>query len=86
MKKLLFLFGYGRWDKIREASQDQSGSLVSKTDTELRIYSNSFINQILGYVTFEKSDLKKFLLNLMVAMPNDPVLNMSQLDWGDLIN
>ena len=71
------MFGYGRWEKIRKMSQGQSGSLVEKSDIDLRLLANSFLTTIEKHIPFDKLELKKFILNMIVTRPEDIQLEES---------
>ena len=65
LKKMLMIYGYGRWSKMRKNFQEVDGSLKKKSDTELRAYSVAFIKSILEYLNFEKNELKKYLTSIV---------------------
>jgi hypothetical protein len=80
MKKFLLVFGYGRWDKIKEASREacvhfdakmQMG-LCGKEDREVKAFANAFIRAICDNFCFERYELKMFLLNVIEESPSDP--------------
>ena len=82
LKKNLLLYGYNRWNKIKENS---SNLLINKTDQELKAYSNSFIRCIIQ-ITKDKKDITYFLSNLIKEKENEPWIIPNPNDWGDLIN
>lgn len=67
LKKMLSIYGYERWNKIRKNSQE----LSKKPDTELRAYSIAFMKSILEYLNFEKTELKKYLTSIVDSCPSD---------------
>ncbi len=81
------MFGYGRWDKIKECSKetsiyyDNSKSLQSglfyKSDLEVKAFANAFIRAICDNFAFERYELKMFLLNVIDEKPNDPYVNVN---------
>ena len=81
LKKNLLLYGYNRWNKIKENS---SNLLINKTDQELKAYSNSFIRCIIK-ITKDKKDITNFLSNLIKEKENEPWIRPNSNDWGDLI-
>eukprot|EP00826_Nyctotherus_ovalis_P012538 TRINITY_DN13323_c0_g1_i1.p2 TRINITY_DN13323_c0_g1~~TRINITY_DN13323_c0_g1_i1.p2 ORF type:complete len:158 (-),score=41.71 TRINITY_DN13323_c0_g1_i1:99-572(-) len=90
LKKMLFTYGFGRWNKIRKNSQE----LNKKSDAELQGYSIAFIKTILEYLNFENAELKKHLLSIVEnnasdnfyvpAKPSLPFPNHLG-DWGELL-
>lgn len=86
LKKMLLYYGYGRWDEIRDGSKDQSGSLTKKSNDELRVFSNLFIQNLFNFISFEKGDIKKYLLNMTVTQPNDPSPQIESSGWGDSVH
>lgn len=67
LKKMLFTYGIGRWNKIRKNSQE----LSKKSDAELQGYSIAFIKTILEYLNFENAELKKHLLSIVESNSSD---------------
>lgn len=89
MKKFLLVFGYGRWDKIKEASKDacvhfdtkvQMG-LAAKDDREVKAFANAFIRAICDNFTFERYELKMFLLNVIEEGAADSYVPVNSKDW-----
>lgn len=74
------MFGYGRWDKIKESSKEASIlyearteiGLYNKSEDEIKAFANAFIRAICDNFCFEKYELKLFLLNIIEEKPNDP--------------
>lgn len=65
LKKYLLQFGYGRWQKIRNYSENHDKILMMKGDSEMKAFSNDFIRTLFDYLQQDKSDLKHFLINLI---------------------
>ncbi|CAI2387839.1 unnamed protein product [Moneuplotes crassus] len=85
LKKNLLLFGYGRWEKVKKSSKESSGFLVKKDISYLKAFANGFIRNIYQYIPFDKSELRKYLLNLIDESDNPPVVKTDPQDWGKLI-
>lgn len=83
MRKYVLIFGYGRWTQIQKSS---GGVLSDKPLMELKAFSNSFISTIIDLLPNEKSELKKFLNQLIEIKPGEPVVICKRDDWGSLIN
>ena len=81
LKKNILLYGYNRWNTIRTNS---TGLLNSKTDQELKIYSNSFIRCIIK-LSKDKKDIIHFLFNLIKEKDNEQWITPNPNDWGDII-
>lgn len=85
----MLIFGYGRWDKIKEASREASVhfdtkmqlGLYTKADVEIRAFANAFVRAICDNFYFERYELKMFMLNIIDEKPNDPYVpvNSSKL-------
>lgn len=79
VRKYLQAFGYGRWDKIKEASKEASVhfdtkmqlGLFNKPNAEIKAFANAFIRAICDNFFFERFELKAFLLNIIEENPND---------------
>ena len=71
LKKVLMIYGYGRWEKIRKNSPEIDGTLKKKSDIELKAYSVAFIKSILEYLSFEKTELKKYLAYVIEDQKQD---------------
>ncbi len=71
LKKLLLIYGYGRWNKIRKNSPELEGTISKKSDVELKAYSIAFIKSIVEYLSFEKTELKKYLMTLAEEQRQD---------------
>lgn len=82
LRKYILIFGYGRWKIIKFNS---GGVLVEKTEQELKVFSNAFIRTIIEFLPLEKSELKKFLVNLIDEKAEDPFILTKRDDWGTLI-
>ena len=84
LKKYILLFGYGRWEEIKNNS---GGVLNEKKYVEIKALSNSFIRCIIELLINEKEkeNNKKFLLKLIEEKNNEPYILPNQDDWGTLI-
>lgn len=82
LRKYILIFGYGRWKIIKYNS---GGVLIEKTEQELKVFSNAFIRTIIEFLPLEKSELKKFLVNLIDEKSDDPFIVSKRDDWGTLI-
>jgi len=82
LRKYILIFGYGRWKIIKYNS---GGVLIEKSEQELKVFSNAFIRTIIEFLPLEKSELKKFLVNLIDEKPDDPFILSKRDDWGTLI-
>jgi len=71
LKKMLMIYGFGRWKKIRENSPEVDGTLKKKPDVELKAYSVAFVKAILEQLSFEKTELKKHLNSLLEDQSSD---------------
>lgn len=75
----MLVFGYGRWDKIKEASKEASVQfdckmqigLFTKSDTEIKAFANAFVRAICDNFNFERYELKMFMLNIIEEKPTD---------------
>ena len=85
LKKYLLQFGYGRWNKIREQSQSQDKILFSKSDTEMKAFSNDFIRTLFENLD-SKNELRQFLVQLIDEEPDDPFIQSTPKEWGDQIS
>lgn len=89
MKKFLLVFGYGRWDKIKEASKENSvhfdakptSGLWNKSDGEVKAFANAFMRAICDNFVFERYELKMFLLNVIDEKPSDMYVPVNSKDW-----
>lgn len=50
LKKYLLQFGYGRWEKIRKVSKNQDKILMTKSDQQMKAFSNDFIRTLFEYL------------------------------------
>ena len=81
LKKLLLLYGYGKWGKIISASRETDMGLAHKRLEEIRAHSNAFVRSICDNLTFDKYELKLFLLNTIEEGPEDPYVQVNSKDW-----
>ena len=82
LKKNLLLYGYGRWDKIKQSSKDNPGFLSNKDNKTLKAFANAFIRNIYQFIPYDKQELRKYLLNLIDEKDNPPVVDINPHDWG----
>ena len=76
----MLIFGYGRWDKIKEASREASVhfdtkiplGLYTKSDIEIKAFANAFVRAICDNFFFERYELKMFMLNIIDEKATDP--------------
>lgn len=86
----MLVYGYGRWDKIKEASKESAvqfdiktpiAGLWTKTDAEVKAFANALVRAICDNFTFERYELKMFLLNIIEEKTNDQYAPVSSKDW-----
>jgi len=85
VRKLILVFGYGRWNKVKEGARDSClGSddkiptgLHLKSESEIKAFSNSFLRAICDNLNFERWDLKLFLLRAIEENPGDPYVSVN---------
>jgi len=82
LRKYVLIFGYGRWKIIK---QNSGGVLSDKPDLELKVFANAFIKTIIEFLPQEKSELRKFLINLIDETADDPYILPKKDDWGTLL-
>ena len=82
LRKYILIFGYGRWRIIK---QNSGGVLSDKPDQELKVFANAFIKTIIEFLPQEKSELRKFLINLIDETLDDPYILPKKDDWGTLL-
>ena len=79
------MFGYGRWEEIKEAAKETSYfydeklaiGLHNKTNQDIRVHANSFIRSICDNLSFDRFNLKIFLMNLIEESPDDPYVSVN---------
>lgn len=81
LKKYLLIYGYGRWKQIQEASKLAGGKLREKTVSEIRGFTNAFIQCIVENLSVDQSDLRKYLLSILEEYPEDPYILVNANDW-----
>jgi hypothetical protein len=82
LRKYILIYGYNRWKIIKQ----NSGSVLSeKPELELKIFANAFLKTIVEFLPQEKSELRKFLINLLDEDPEEPFILPKKDDWGTLI-
>lgn len=82
LRKYILIFGYGRWKIIKHNSR---GVLSEKPEIELKIFSNAFLKVIIEFLPQEKMELRKFLINLIQELPDEPFILAKKDDWGTLL-
>lgn len=82
LRKLILIYGYGRWRLLK---QNSGGVLSDKPENEIKIFSNAFIKTIVELLPQEKSELRKFLINLIDEATDEPYILAKKDDWGTLI-
>ncbi len=86
----MLIFGYGRWDKIKEASREASVhfdtkmqlGLYTKSDIEIKAFANAFVRAICDNFYFERYELKMFMLNIIDEKPTDPYVPVNSSKLG----
>jgi len=58
LKRLILLYGYGRWKKYQSQSQSLGGKLSEKPKNEIRAFANSLIRSLAEDTGNELMDLK----------------------------
>ena len=43
LKRYFLIYGYGRWQMIRDAAKNQGYNIEEKSDEEMNLYANAFI-------------------------------------------
>lgn len=65
-KRYFLVFGYGRWQLIRDSSKSSGYNLEEKADEEMVLYANSFIQTIISQLkSNESKEVRDFLINLI---------------------
>jgi hypothetical protein len=82
LRKLILIYGYGRWRLLK---QNSGGVLSDKPENEIKIFSNAFVKTIVELLPQEKSELRKFLINLIDESNEEPYILAKKDDWGTLI-
>jgi hypothetical protein len=89
-RKYLLVYGYGRWDKIKEASKENAvqfdiktpvAGLWTKSDSEVKAFANALVRAICDNFSFERYELKMFLLNIIEEKTNDQYAPVNSKDW-----
>eukprot|EP00347_Sterkiella_histriomuscorum_P008411 403345196 len=85
LKRLILMFGYERWSKIRSISKLSDKLINKKSDDELRAYSNYFIMQIAESLQHDElfKDIIKRLTDIIQIKPYDIKIEASASDFGD---
>ena len=79
------LYGYWRWGKIKQIAKDQSSSIWDKSDQMLKAYSNGFIKNIIPYISYEKNELRKYLVTMIDEKSDEITVETNPNDWGEII-
>lgn len=81
LRKYIMIYGYGKWIQIQKSS---GGVLNDKPIAELRIFTNCFLKTICELLPLEKSELKRFLEELIERKKNEPFVISKKDDWGSM--
>jgi hypothetical protein len=81
LRKYIMIYGYGKWIQIQKSS---GGILNDKPIAELRIFTNCFLKTICELLPLEKSELKRFLEELIERKKNEPFVVSKKDDWGSM--
>lgn len=87
----MLVFGYGRWDKIKDAARDGAvlsdtkeknvSGLWNKPEAEIKAFANALVRAICDNFSFERYELKMFLLNIIEEKTSDPYVPVNSKDW-----
>ncbi|CDW85164.1 f y-rich n-terminus family protein [Stylonychia lemnae] len=82
-KRYFLIFGYGRWQLIRDSSKNSGFNLEDKADEEMILYANSFIQTIISQLKAQETkEVQQFLINLVETNQYDAVIDSNLQMWG----
>lgn len=65
-KRFFLIYGYGRWQLMREAAKNAGYNIEDKPDEEMTVYANAFIMTLIDQLnTSETKEIKQFLQSLV---------------------
>jgi hypothetical protein len=82
LKKLLLMFGLDRWSKMRSVAKKICKPLATRSDDEMRCYSNFFLLSLAGCLQ-DNSSLLDIVLGLIDTREGDVRLDCSANDFAD---
>jgi hypothetical protein len=82
LKKLLLMFGLDRWSKMRSVAKKICKPLSTRSDDEMRCYTNFFLLSLAECLE-DGSSLQDIVLNMIDTRDGDVKLDCSASDFAD---
>ncbi|CDW85165.1 f y-rich n-terminus family protein [Stylonychia lemnae] len=85
LKRIILMFGYDRWSKMRSISKHSDKLIFKKDHNEIRAYANYFISLIVDCLSHDNDnkELIKKLLSMVQVKEQDVKVDASASDFGD---